>query len=579
MGLPRLPSEPALPTCLGSLALNEAPGITAALQQTPRPKESESWFWREAAHDAERRWLTCRNSEELGVRLHADLKRELTNAQQEAAEATSVAKSLREELAEGGARYADLLHLASQVDNEIATRREAQDRATTAEGNELRTAQRCEAAEAHIALLVPRIAELESLLGSAQKECTQKREAELALQRRLDEIVPEHARQGLDLHTASQNAEVLNGCLRSSETQVQTLQEELKILGETHSELQRAFAEEQRLRSLADEHLKVALEEGQSLRSELKDQGQHAAFLQSEVNTLQENLRRVEDSLQFSEAEHRRWKERAATAVKELQEGEAKAVSTFFCKFPASSALVMVFRRLIDLRWPDQMLEDALLHRMNLHRPTHISRHELEYFLVEHLGLMQADASIVGQVLFAVLDLERQGVLETQQLHERLLQPPAMRAIWRANLEEIWPERHGAVHEHGARSPRQRSPGRASSPTAKRGSSNLKTPSAPYTPRVETPASTGSVPTGRASSHSRTPPPPRGAATAKSSLPPVSDRSKTPSQPSRPKAPRPNSSEATAIPNRAHPPDSARNPRAGKVTSTAGQNRCQSALA
>jgi hypothetical protein len=534
--------------------VDEAPGVAAAIQHTPSPNEGDAWFWRNAAEDAEKRWLNCRQAEELGVRLHAGLKRDMQKAQQEAVEACSALNLLRQELAEGEARYADMLHLVGQVDEQIATRRAAEDRAATAEKNEFETAQRCEAAEAQVAEMVPRLAHLEALLEESQKECTERREAEAALNHKLGEILPEHAKLGVDLQTAAERIDVLEQCLRSSEAQVQSLQEERQRLQGAHSDLQATFQEEQRLRSAAEEQLKVALEEGQSLRSELKDQGQQVAFLQTEVNTLHDELRRVEDLLQVSEAEHRRWKNCAAIGVKELQEGEAKAVSTFFCKFPASAALVMVFRRLVEMQCPEETLQEALQCRMNLHRPTHISRHELEYFLVECLGLDSADSYTIGQVLFGVLDLERQGVLETQQLYDRLLEPPTMRAIWRANLEEIWPERHAAVNEMGFGN---RSPRRAGSPIQKRGApvSKSSTPTT-ATPRSNTP----STPTPN-QGLSRTPPPPRGSTPGARALPPVSDRSKTPSQPLRPQMPRPSTNRPSSAQNRLPQSESSRTSR------------------
>eukprot|EP00746_Dinoflagellata_sp_MGD_P144696 gnl/MRDRNA2_/MRDRNA2_77400_c0_seq1.p1 gnl/MRDRNA2_/MRDRNA2_77400_c0~~gnl/MRDRNA2_/MRDRNA2_77400_c0_seq1.p1 ORF type:complete len:565 (+),score=116.04 gnl/MRDRNA2_/MRDRNA2_77400_c0_seq1:45-1739(+) len=533
MGLSRLRSVPALPTCLGSLAVDEAPGVAAEIQHTPSPSKSDAWFWRRTAQDAEKRWLQCRRAEELGVRLYADLKAELHQARQEAAEACAALDVARADLAEGEARYADMLHLVGQVDEEIATRRAAENRAATAEKNELRTAQRCEAAEAQVAEMVPRLAHLEAMLCESQKECTERREAEAALNQRLGEILPEHAKLGIDLQTAAERIDVLEQCLRSSEAQVQNLQEERQRLEGAHCDLEALFQEEQRLRSAAEDQLKVALEEGQSLRSELKDQGQQVAFLQSEADTLHDELRRIEDLLQVSEAEHRRWKNCAAVALKELQEGEAKAVSTFFCKFPASAALVMVFRRLVEMLCPEETLQEALQCRMNLHRPSHISRHELEYFLVECLGLDSSDSSTVGQVLFAVLDLERQGVLETDQLYARLVEPPTMRAIWRANLEEIWPERHAAVNEMGMGN---RSPRRAGSPIQKRGNSQGAPAMKSATPTTATPRSnTPSTPT-PTPNLSRTPPP-RGSTIGARALPPVSDRSKAPLQPNRPPVP------------------------------------------
>lgn len=593
MGLSRVPSEPALPTCLGSLAVDEAPSVTALIQHTPKPGESTAWFWRQAAQDAERRWLKCRHAEELGVRLHADLKRELHHVQQQAAEASSTCDSLRVELSEGGARYADLLHLVSQVDEEIATRRAAEERAAIAENNEFQTAQRCEAAEAQVAELLPRLADLEALFCDSQKECTERREAQATLNQRLGEILPEHAKLGLDLKSAGERIELLEHCLRSSEAQVQSLQEERQRLEGAHSDLQAAFQEEQRLRSSAEQQLKAALEEGQSLREQLNEKGQQVGFLQTEVDTLQENVRRLEEELQVSEAERSKWESCAAVALKELREGDTKAVSTFFCKFPASAALVMVFRRLVELRCPEETLQEALQCRMNLHRPTHLSRHELEYFLVECLGIDTSEVYTVGQVLFGILDLERQGVLNTVQLYERLVDPPTMREVWRANLEEIWPERHAAVKEmdmgicspkRGGSPRRGGSPGRTGSPAHKRGTPANKSATPNTLASTATPRS--SAPSSPVRTFSRSSPSPlRESTPAVQTLPPVSDRPKAgaASQPCRPQVPRPNSvATATSAQTRAQPRESAaqsaRPSTTGKVSSTSVSNRCQSSL-
>lgn len=136
--------------------------------------------------------------------------------------------------------------------------------------------------------------------------------------------------------------------------------------------------------------------------------------------------------------------------------GEGSAISAFLKKVPASTALIVLFRYI--LRGIGGTTEKAVCTRLAIHSGSEVSRHAMERFLSDTLGIKGREASAVSQALFGVLDLESYGTLYKTVLCDRLQNPPDMKTVWLSELQSLWPERYVEMLRAWARNFRSPSP-------------------------------------------------------------------------------------------------------------------------
>eukprot|EP00440_Ansanella_granifera_P008105 gb/GFBE01008770.1/.p1 GENE.gb/GFBE01008770.1/~~gb/GFBE01008770.1/.p1 ORF type:complete len:616 (+),score=125.67 gb/GFBE01008770.1/:1-1848(+) len=423
-----------------------------------------------------------RHAELLRVVEHVD---EQVAARRKAEEQLKLAQAGAEaEAAEKDRRYSELFHMVCQVDREVAARKEAEKRLETtstsarqavaraseqlmaAESRAKEAREHAEVAEESRVTAELRASEMEAQLAPLRHQLSkatmvanERKDLNSSLQEQLASVVQTSEAR------ASAAAEAA-GRLASYQAQLAAAHQEIEMLTTVRIaalEKERDAAREQ-LQQLEQEHeaLQQAHQETGGILCERYGEAnlnrEIVDGLKAEITNLRSGLADLEAQLAAKEAESNGWRDRAMLAAQELVEGQSKAVSAFLHKFPVAAALVTLFKHLLVQVAGSP--EAAIRERLRLHGALGqmVSRHEMDQFLADDIGLRGADLPLVAQALFGALDLEREGQISQELLLLRLEQPPSMKAVWLADLENLWPGREPIVQFARTSPPRAQRP-------------------------------------------------------------------------------------------------------------------------
>lgn len=434
--------------------------------------------------------IAAKDSEHAELMRVADHVKQQEAARRQAEEKLRMAEQAAEaDAAEKDRRYAELYHMVCQVDREVALRREAEkrleaatavSRQAVAKASEEALRAKSEADEAlaraaaseearvqvevRLAEKEASLAPLRSQLAKASQSANENRILSTSLQDQLAVVVKtSEARAAATAEAkarctaaeercgaAHKEVEIFSGRITALEKERDDLLEELEASKCENRALQQAYDEAGG--ALCERY------------GEANRQRELVESLQKDMQDLEKELADVHLELKATKAENADWCERASVAADQLAQGQSKAVSAFLRKFPAAAALAILFRHILETAADN--VEAAVRQRLCLHG-SWVSRHEMNNFLTEFLGLRGLELNMVAQALFGTLDLEREGQICQDALLHRLEEPPSMKDVWLADLENIWPGRQEVVR-YARRTDRSNSPPRVSLPTARR---------------------------------------------------------------------------------------------------------------
>ncbi|CAJ1383297.1 unnamed protein product [Effrenium voratum] len=379
--------------------------------------------------------------------------------------------------AEKDRRYNELFHMVCQVDREVALRREAERRLETATASareavaksqeealaaQARAAEAEERAsvleegrlqlEARLAEKEAQLAPLRSQLAKATQSASENRILSNSLQDQLASVVKtSEARAAACAEAkarcsaaeqqtlaARQEAQRFTARITAVEKDYDDVREQLDAARRGYADLQKAY----------DEAGGVLCERfGEAKRTQ-----ETVESLHNEVEALQSEASELRGQLKRAQVETADWTERAMVAASQLAEGQSKAVSTFLRKFPAAAAVTVLFKHLLSRT--AETLEEAVRQRLCLHGLC-LSRHELNQFLTDFAGLRGVELNVVAQSIFGAMDLEREGQVPQDLLLQRLDEPPSMKEVWLADLDNLWPGRDAVIQYARRESPPQ----------------------------------------------------------------------------------------------------------------------------
>eukprot|EP00928_Gymnodinium_smaydae_P037264 TRINITY_DN258_c0_g3_i1.p1 TRINITY_DN258_c0_g3~~TRINITY_DN258_c0_g3_i1.p1 ORF type:complete len:679 (-),score=192.05 TRINITY_DN258_c0_g3_i1:71-2107(-) len=373
-------------------------------------------------------------------------------------------------------RYEDLQYLVSQVDLEIAARREAeaqladgraeaaasvadalaQAAAAAAREREVReVAARCEQerldTRARLEDLEAQLEPLRTHLEKANSLADERSQVNASLREQLEAVLAESAARAaalldMERHLADTSAALASAqeALAEQRRRGEELEERLHTTQEKLEQVERSLSD------LDAEHVQAC----DLLKAKCEELEAHVTLeegLRGELLSLGDQLRRADAKLSEVSGEATALKERARTAATELEEGQGSAVASFLYKFPAAAALVVVLRHLLvcasglEPNFSADGVAAAVRACLGRRGAGSVTRYELDQFLVDDVGVSASDVHVFAQALFAVLDLERHGVLSEALLVERLENPPSMKDVWLADLPCLWPGRSSIV--------------------------------------------------------------------------------------------------------------------------------------
>jgi len=305
------------------------------------------------------------------------------------------------------------------------------------------------AQEARMAEAQELLAALRSRLDEALSMVSESKESTISLEGQLEQVLETseyHKRAHAELE---QSMAELQQELTMAQQDATTLAAQRAVLEQANGKMQeQLLATQQEHAALRDAHCTVCANLAERCK-EVKLHSDIAGGLQAEVQQLtfsvENHKARLKAYEAHSAAEREARRERDETIEEELQEAaravraEGKAISSFLAKFPATEALLVLFRHLLS--FVAGSAECAIRKRLSLHNPAIVCKHELEQFFADDLGIRGHSLRTVTQALFGALDLERNGYILKNMLCDRLQRPPTMKTVWRTELKALWPDR------------------------------------------------------------------------------------------------------------------------------------------